>query len=129
MTPNEKLDRFMELKQKVLNNTKEFKDSGYSYYTEKDRDIIMSWSGWDAERVWHIILLRLKYRPFYIQENVIYANETCPFCKYYRSCKDCEYSGIDTVCEESDEILYPLEDLNLMKDLINSIESKTLKEE
>ena len=124
MTANEKLNKLMELKQEILKSNIIFNTSGYTYYSLKDRDTILSWSPDKAENIWISILKRIEYEPDYLPKNKIFTDETCPFCNYYRHCKDCNYSGKDTICDKADLVLYPMEDLSLIRDLVNYIENE-----
>ena len=121
MTANEKLDKFMKLKQEVLNEKPEFIGSGYSYYTKQDRNTIMSWSPDKAQAIWNRIKLETE-----ISELYTFSGDICPFCIYNsdNNCSKCNYSGKDTVCGHSTRLFFILEEAEVIRKLIKKIEKE-----
>jgi len=87
MNANEKLIRFMELKQEVLKSL----GCNTPYFTKGDAEIIQAWSKEDAKEIWDILEDSIK-----LFDGKGLRSDVCPFCIYHSvkgiPCQYCKYA-------------------------------------
>jgi len=90
-TPQQKIVKFMQAKQKILNKNLQGR---IRYFNKADKDAILKWSYKKATEVWDYIFVSI-----FIDDEEGLGYHTCPFCLYYIGCKKCTYGKNHGICE------------------------------